>query len=91
MEKICGNCIHFDLCESEFSFSNAKPNDKACDDFVEDDGYSDEIYKRGEWIANSTNRDYNSTEVKLNEQNYGKKNPNNQMPKMPLKQKHYCK
>ena len=44
MERICSNCIHFDLCESEFSFSNAKPDDDACDDFVEDEGYSDEIH-----------------------------------------------
>lgn len=35
-ERICENCIHFDLCESEFSFSSAKPNDPACEDYEED-------------------------------------------------------
>lgn len=68
MERICGNCIHFDLCESEFSFSNAKPDDPACEDFVEDDGYSDEIYKQGERIGNPMNRDYFSTNIKLNKE-----------------------
>lgn len=65
MERICGNCIHFDLCESEFSFSSAKPDDQACEDFVEDDGYSDAIYKQGERIGNTTNRDYFSIDIKL--------------------------
>ncbi len=37
MERICGNCIHFDLCESEFSFSNAKPDDPACEDYEEEE------------------------------------------------------
>lgn len=64
MERICSNCIHFDLCESEFGFSNTKPNDQACDNFVEDDRYSDQIYKQGEWIGNPMNRDYYSTEIK---------------------------
>ena len=68
MERICSNCIHFDLCESEFSFSNAKPDDQACEDFVEDDGYSDKIYKQGEWIGKTTNRDYFSTDIKLNKE-----------------------
>ena len=36
-EHICENCIHFDLCESEFSFSNAKPNDTACEDYEEEE------------------------------------------------------
>lgn len=37
VERVCKNCIHFDLCESEFSSSDAKPDDPACEDFEEDD------------------------------------------------------
>lgn len=34
-EHTCENCIHFDLCESEFPFSSAKPDDPACEDYEE--------------------------------------------------------
>ena len=37
-EHICENCIHFDLCESEFSSSSAKPDDPACEDYEEEEG-----------------------------------------------------
>ena len=53
MERICSNCIHFDLCESEFSFSNAKPDDQACEDFVEDEKkFQDKVTQEftGEWV-----------------------------------------
>lgn len=36
-EHTCENCIHFDLCESEFSSSSAKPDDPACEDYEEEE------------------------------------------------------